>query len=100
MYIGRILKHIRVFNHLKQNELSKKLCISKSYISEIEADKKVPTLETLQKYSDTFGIPLSTILLFSENHENPQNIATRFLCKKALSFFDWLLKQGDYEEDK
>ena len=38
--LGKILKHIRVFNDLTQLELSKKLNISRSYISEIESGKK------------------------------------------------------------
>jgi transcriptional regulator with XRE-family HTH domain len=49
--LGKILKHIRVFNDLTQLELSKKLNISRSYISEIESGKKIPTLEVLRDYS-------------------------------------------------
>jgi len=96
--VGKILKHIRIFNKLKQNELSEMLGISKSYISEIESCKKIPTIEVLQKYSDTFNISLSTILLFTENIDNPKNIATKFLCKKAVQFLDWLVKNSKYDE--
>jgi hypothetical protein len=36
-------------------------------LSQIESGKKTPTLQLLQKYSDEFSLPLSSILFFAEN---------------------------------
>lgn len=38
--INRALKTIRLFHNIKQSELADKLCISKSYLSELESGKK------------------------------------------------------------
>lgn len=52
---------------MKQIEAAKALGISASYLSEIETGKKKPTLELIDKYSETFRIPASSIMYFSEN---------------------------------
>jgi transcriptional regulator with XRE-family HTH domain len=94
--LGKILKHIRVFNDLTQLELSKKLNISRSYISEIESGKKIPTLEVLKDYSVNFKIALSAIMLFAENYEekiNFKNTIKKGLTGTALKFLDWITKK-------
>ena len=60
--LGKILKHIRVFNHYKQEELSKKLNVSRYYISEIEGGSRTPSQEILIKYAEFAEIPLSAII--------------------------------------
>lgn len=92
--LPKILKHIRTFNKLTQLELSEKLNISRSYISQIEKGIKNPTNETLQKYSEVFGIPLSVIYLFAENLDNKgfKNKAKKLLTKSSLNLLDWISK--------
>ena len=99
MFIGKVLKHIRIFNQLKQYDVAEELKLSKSYISEIESGNKIPTLEVLHKYSDYFDIPLSTILLFVEKIDKPQSITKRLLCKNAVKFLDWIVKNSKYNEE-
>ena len=84
--LGEALRLIRVFNDLKQNELSKRLGVSTSHISEIEKGVKVPSLDLLQKYSSEFDIPVSEIMFFAENVEGAKsgegirkNIASKVL---------------------
>ena len=60
------LKMIRVFHDLSQRELAERLEIGPSYLSEIEAGKKQPTLALLEKYAQEFKIPVSSIMYFSE----------------------------------
>lgn len=67
--IGEILKKLRNIYSYKASELSKKLEISQSYLSEIENNKKQPSLELLKKYSEIYGIKLSSLILLSENFE-------------------------------
>lgn len=92
MNLPKILKHIRTFNKLTQLELSKKLNISRSYISQMEKGIKNPTNETLQKYSEIFDIPLSVIYLFAENLEDKgfRNKAKKLLTNTTLRFLDWI----------
>jgi len=65
--LGRILKACRKFNRMTQGELGEKLKLARSYISQIESGKKVPTLKVLQSYSKIFDIELSALFFFSEN---------------------------------
>lgn len=98
MLLGRILKHIRIFNHYTQIEVAERLNLSPSYISEIETDKKVPTIEVLQNYSSIFDIPLSSILLFAEEYNDKDKLRKKmrgFLTKTAIGFLDWICKEDE-----
>ena len=93
--ISKVLKHIRKFNRLTQRELSSQLNICRSYISEIESGKKIPSFEVLTKYSIAFDLPLSVVLLFAENWEQKNTLKGNLkhkLTKVALSFLDWVCK--------
>ncbi len=71
--LSETLRLLRVFHDIKQNELAEKIEISKSYISELENGNRTPSLEVIQKYSDFFKIPISSIMFFSENLEDAKN---------------------------
>ena len=49
--LGEALRLIRVFHDVKLNELAEQLGVSKGYISEIESQKKKPSLDLIEKYS-------------------------------------------------
>ena len=90
--INNALKKIRLFHKLKQNELSRELNISNSYLSEIENGKKSPSIELLQSYSNYFDLPVSSLLYFSEQLENEGKISKTFRIKSAsfiLKILDW-----------
>lgn len=65
--LNEALRLIRVFHDMKQADAAKALGVSPSYLSEVETGKKKPTLELVEKYAETFRIPASSILYFSEN---------------------------------
>ena len=52
--IGDVLKRTRIIYGYKASEMSSELGISASYLSEIENNKKQPSLELLQKYADIY----------------------------------------------
>jgi len=61
------LRLVRVFHDMSQTDLAGKLKISKSYLSEIEkGEKKKVTLELLERYSEVFNIPMSSLMFFAE----------------------------------
>lgn len=70
--IGDVLKKTRLIYGYKAIEMSEKLEISNSYLSEIENNKKKPSLELLEKYSDIYGIKLSSLILLSENYDEAE----------------------------
>lgn len=67
--IGDILKDTRAIYGYKAVEMSKLLGISTSYLSEIENNKKQPSLELLKKYSKIYDMKLSSLILLSENYD-------------------------------
>lgn len=70
--IGEVLKRLRTIYGYKAIDVSEKLGISASYLSEIENDKKQPSLEHLKKYAELFGIKLSSLILLSEAYEEAE----------------------------
>lgn len=96
------LKTIRVFHDLKQIELSDRLDISKSYLSEIESGKKVPTLPLLEKYSEVFNIPTSSILFFSEslNKDVPMEKARVLVSSKIIKLLKLIAKKSGKTDEK
>ena len=71
--LGEALRLIRVFHDMKQQELAYRIGLSKSYVSELESGKRNPSMKVIQQYADAFGIPVSSILLFSENLKDSSN---------------------------
>ena len=70
--IGETLRLLRVFNDYTMTEMSQKVGLSQSYISELENGKKQPSLEIIEKYATVFDMKPSTVLLFSETLEIDQ----------------------------
>lgn len=70
--IGDTLKKLRSIYGYKASEMSESLEISNSFLSEIENNKKKPSLELLQRYSKIFGIKVSSLLLLSEQYEEAE----------------------------
>jgi transcriptional regulator with XRE-family HTH domain len=89
--IDKALTLIRVFHNLKQKDLAERLNISPSYLSEIESGKKPVTLELLQKYSEQFRIPTSSLMYFSEQIDQlgGQHTASP-IAVKALKMLEWI----------
>jgi len=94
--LNEALRLIRVFHNMNQKELSIKLEISRSYLSEIESGKKNINIDLLNKYSTVFDIPSSSLLLFSENLENNKlSEKTRvYVAKKVVNIMNWISESG------
>lgn len=85
------LRLVRVFHDMNQTTLAERLQISKSYLSEIESGKKQVTLELLQRYAETFGMPLSSLLFFTEQVDNGTREKVRTaIAGKALKMLNWM----------
>jgi transcriptional regulator with XRE-family HTH domain len=93
------LRLIRVFHDLSQKDLAQKLDISKSYLSEVESGKKNPTIDLLNRYSDIFNIPMSSIMFFSERLDSGTNgkieSARNFLSSKIISILDFIASRSE-----
>jgi len=89
--MSRALRLLRVYHKLSLTQLSKKIDVSVSFLSEIESGKKNPTVELLGKYGQAFDMPVSAILSFSDEIDNPSSSALSFsVRKKVLDLLEWL----------
>lgn len=93
--LNRALKLLRTFHQLSQVELAKRLGISNSYLSEIESGSKSPSVDLLDQYSAVFKLPLSSILLFSEQLEEttPGNKLRVKAADKVLKLLEWVAEK-------
>lgn len=62
MSIGDNIKFIRKERNLTQDELAKKMCISRSYLSDIENNRKNPSSKTIESLADKLGVSMSYLL--------------------------------------
>lgn len=100
--ISRALRLVRSFHRLKQIDLADKLKISNSYLSEIESGVKSPSVELLAKYSKIFGIPVSTLLLFSERLDK-RKFSDRIRVEagdKVLRMLEWVAESDHFDNEK
>jgi transcriptional regulator with XRE-family HTH domain len=68
--ISEALRLLRLYLGLSQKQIAAELGISQSMISEIENGEKTVTMETLERYSDKFGVKMSQLLFFAEELQN------------------------------
>lgn len=88
--INDALRIVRLYWGFTQKELSEKLEISQSLISEIESGRKAVTLDVLECYSDKLGIRLSQLMFFAEEVENlpPSHRGKHFVAEKVLDLLE------------
>ncbi len=102
--IHKALRLIRTFHNLKQKELAEALKLSASYVNEIEHGKKQVTIETLQKYSDYFKIPASSLLYFAEqtHRRTEKEQGGNPIATKAIKMLDWIetITRDEEDDDK
>jgi len=90
--LGEALRLIRVYHDLKQKQVAERLDISTSYLSEIEKGHKTPSLDLIQRYSDIFGLPVSSIMFFAETVEDggAYDRARSFVAGKMVGLMQFL----------
>lgn len=103
--IGKVMQNdalrlMRVFHDISQTNLADKLGISKSYLSEIEkGEKKKVTLDLLERYSQVFNIPVSSLMFFAEQVDqgNYEKVRTN-VAGKVLKMLDWIATKQDVDK--
>jgi len=97
--LNEALKQIRIFHQLKQVELANKLSISKSYLSEIESNRKPVSMDLLKKYAHCFSVPASSLMMFSENLDAAnKSDKLRLKCaNKIVKAMEWISARSETE---
>ena len=91
--LHRALKLLRSFHQISQKDLATKLEISNSYLSGIESGDKKPGMELLEKYAEIFNMPVSSILLFSEQLNEDKRTSEKIrvvAADKILRMLEWI----------
>lgn len=92
--LHKALRHLRRYNQMTQEELAKRLEISNNYLSEIESGKRAHaiTVDLLSRYASVFGVPVSSLLLFSEQLDSTRRSekVRVAIAAKVLKVLDWV----------
>jgi transcriptional regulator with XRE-family HTH domain len=90
--LNEALRLVRVFHDLNKTQVAERVGLSKSYITELERGDKKVTLEVLQKYSEGFNIPVSSLMFFAEQAEEAsasEKVRTA-VAGKVVKMLDWI----------
>lgn len=101
--INDALKLVRIYHNLKQKDLADDLDLSPSYLNEIESGKKQVTMDVLEKYSNRFKIPVSSLLFFAERSgADSKQSGVNPIAEKALKMLDWVetITRDAHDENK
>jgi transcriptional regulator with XRE-family HTH domain len=73
-------------------ELAQRLKVSKSHVTEIESGKTTPSLNLLERYAQTFEVPVSAIVFFAEHLDGIDREAAikQLLSPKMVSLMEYL----------
>jgi transcriptional regulator with XRE-family HTH domain len=92
--LHKALRHLRRYHQMTQDQLAKQLEISNNYLSEIESGKKAHalTIDLLERYAQVFDVPVSSLMLFSEQLDsNRRSEKVRVaIAAKVLKVMDWI----------
>lgn len=97
--MGEALRLLRIFNGYKSAQLAEMLGLSQSYISELENNKKQPTMDVLERYAKIFKMKKSTLLLFAESLEEDRDNMSKQqkVAYAGMKLIKILEKVGDLE---
>ncbi|WP_374759159.1 helix-turn-helix transcriptional regulator [Arhodomonas aquaeolei] len=100
--LNEALRLLRVFHGTQQAKLASELAISRSYLSEIESGKKEPSLDLLYRYADHFSMPLSSLLLFSEeitdSHARRPERLRNVAAGKVIKILQWIEARSENDD--
>ena len=87
--IAEVFRLLRVHHSMKQVELAKAFGVNPQYTTQLERGRKSVTLNMIQKYSDYFNIPVSSITYIAEHLESArQGVFKKSLCPHATRILD------------
>ncbi len=81
MVIGERLRAWREYKELSQNDLEKRLGLTRYYISRVENGITIPTLETLERFARALEVPVFHLVYEEEDPYPPPllPVSTRFI---------------------
>ena len=100
--LGKALRLLREYHGLKQVEAADRLGFTKSVVSELESGSRSASLDVLNRYSESFKMPLSSVVLLAELQSSPSGdpaSVKRLVAEKALKILDWFNERTKLDEE-
>lgn len=85
--IGKNIKKIRKERKLKQEELAKQIGISRSYLSDIENNRKNPSIKTIESLADKLNVTVFYLTTGKKMMADLSDSELREVGKEAGAFF-------------
>ncbi|MDT2645780.1 helix-turn-helix transcriptional regulator [Enterococcus dongliensis] len=79
MSLGENIKSLRLSKKLNQSEFSKLIGISRSYLSDLENNRKSPSIETISKISEKLGVSSSYLVMDDSLFEISEKILNKHI---------------------
>ena len=73
-YVGKYIKFLRERNNLTQEELAKKVPVTREAVSKWETGRRIPDIETLIILSKIFNVPIESLLSGGESDNAMVNL--------------------------
>ena len=86
MHVGEAIKDLRQSLDISQKDFAKKLEISQTYLSQIESNKKAPSISLVESISYKLDIPVEVVLILSVGIEDVKRDKKELFiaCEKPL----------------
>lgn len=90
--VGRTIKKLRTTAAIKQGVLAERVGVTQSYLSAVEADKKTPSPELVDRISRELGLPSNALysLTLSPDEAKPEY---REILRKLVELQELLIEQ-------
>jgi transcriptional regulator with XRE-family HTH domain len=73
--VGKRVLTMRLKSKMTQQEVSERTGLAVSYLSRLENERIVPSIRTLRKISDAFGVPLTVLFENEQRHSGSESCA-------------------------
>ena len=93
MKFGNAIRIARAARKLSQKDLAAAANVDASYISLLEADRRVPATSTLEAISKVLKIPLHLLILLASEEEDLHGISTKQAEQLSRQMLDMLLRR-------
>jgi len=90
MNVAHAIKICRAAKNLSIEALSNKSGLSKSYISKLENGKRKPSMEAIEKISETLGIPIVVLLMLAAEKGEISTLSPDLVSELQKSVLDVL----------
>jgi transcriptional regulator with XRE-family HTH domain len=84
MVIGEKLKFLREQQNMSQGDIEKRSGLLRCYISRVENDHTVPSVDTLEKMARALEVPMYR-LFTDDEHVNAPNIPAEIIPRRAAN---------------